>query len=87
MINFIKSEIQKLYETNPNVNISIKKTQPKALTQSTPAVINGVYRNIFQIEKNYNGHPCRQTFQYADVLSGNVIIKELNFTPITNVKK
>ena len=87
MINFIKNEIQRLYETNPNITISIRKTQPKVALQSIPAVINGVYKNIFQIEKDYNGHPSRLTFQYADVLNGSVIIKELNYTPIVSSKK
>lgn len=41
------------------------------------AQITGVYKNIFQIEESSSGSLRRHTFQYSDVLIGQVVIDEL----------
>ena len=71
-VEHIKSEIKRLYETNPNIHISVKMTHPKVIVEGTPAKLVGVYKNIFQIEENDSGHTNRHTFQYGDVLIGQV---------------
>ena len=60
-------------------------THPKVIVEGTPAVIKGVYRNIFQIEENDSGHPNRHTFQYGDVLTGQIVIEELDYVPMISV--
>ena len=77
----IKSEIQKLYQTNPHIHITLKMTHPKVIVEGAPVVIVGVYKNIFQIEENESGHPRRHTFRYGDVLIGQIVIEELNCVP------
>jgi uncharacterized protein Veg len=43
----------------------------------------GVYKNIFQVEECDGGNAAkRHTFQYRDVLIGQVAIEELDFVPI-----
>ena len=77
-LEYIKGEIKRLYETDPHIHISVKKTHPKVLVSGAPVVIKGVYRNIFQIEESESGRPCRHTFGYSDVLIGQVVIEELD---------
>ena len=81
----IKNGIERLYKTNPNIHLSIKLTRPKIIVEETPAVITGVYKNIFQIEENDSGHPTRHTFQYGDVFIGHVSIAELDYAPTVGV--
>ncbi|MBE6634847.1 MAG: hypothetical protein E7617_01415 [Ruminococcaceae bacterium] len=74
----IKSAIERLYKTDPNIHISVKLTHPRIVIENIPARIVGVYKNIFQIEKSDGEHLCRHTFQYCDVLTGHVAIAELS---------
>ena len=85
-VDYIRSGIEKLYRTNPNIHISVCRTHPKIMVALSPARIIGVYRNIFQIEECTEGQlPAHHTFQYGDVLIGQVTIAELNFTPAVSV--
>ena len=84
-VEHIKGEIKQLYETDPNIHINVKMTHPKMIVEGTPAKIVGVYKNIFQIEENDSGHPNRHTFQYSDVLIGQVIIEELDYVPMVSI--
>ena len=84
-LDYIKKEITRLYQTNPNIHISVRLTRPKVIVEGTPAVITGIYRHIFQIEENDSGRPTRHTFQYADVLIGQVSIAELDYCPAVSI--
>ena len=84
-LGYIKNEIEKLYHTNPNIHISVKLTRPKIIVEGTPAVITGVYKNIFQIEECDSGRPIRHTFQYGDVLIGHVEIREIEYVPMKSL--
>lgn len=86
-LDYIKSSIKELYQTNPSIHISVKLARPKVIVEGTPARITGVYRNIFQIEENESGRPARHTFQYGDVLIGHVVIKELDYVPTVSILK
>ena len=84
-VEHIKSEIKRLYETDPNIHINVKMNHPKVMVEGTPAKIVGVYQNIFQIEENDSGRPTRHTFQYGDVLIGQVAIEELEYVPMVSI--
>ncbi|MBQ4072094.1 MAG: hypothetical protein IJD50_00025 [Clostridia bacterium] len=88
-IEQIKSGIEGLYRNNPNIHISVSKTHPKIIVDASPAKIVGVYKNIFQVEECEGGKmPTRHTFQYGDVLIGQVMIEELNFVrPVSVLNK
>ena len=88
-MDYIKSGIEKLFKTNPNIHISVSKTHPKVIVDASPAKIVGVYKNIFQVEECEGGKmPTRHTFQYGDILIGQVVIEELNFVrPVSILKK
>ncbi|MBR3894547.1 MAG: hypothetical protein IKJ35_05305 [Clostridia bacterium] len=76
-IESIKSQIQRLYETNPNVHVNIKMTHPRISVKDTAAVITGVYRNLFRIVEHDCGYARTHSIQYAEVLIGQVVIAEL----------
>ncbi len=85
-IEQIKKGIERLYKTNPNIHISVSRTHPKIIVAASPARIVGVYKNIFQIEEcEISKLPTRHTFQYGDVLIGQVAIEELDFVRPVNV--
>ena len=85
-IQQIKSGIEKLYKSNPSIHISVSKTHPKIIVDSSPAKIVGVYKNIFQVEEYESCKmPTRHSFQYGDVLIGQVKIDELDYVPTVSI--
>jgi len=86
-LEFIKKEIARLYETKTDIRISISKTHPKVIVEKSPAVIVGVYKSIFQVEEKDASFHRRYTFQYGDVLIGQVMIEELGYFPTVNILK
>lgn len=88
-IEQIKTGIERLYKIHQNIHISVSRMRPKIIVDASPAKIVGVYKNIFQIEECVSGKmPTRHTFQYGDILIGQVVIKELNFVrPVSVLNK
>ena len=85
-MDYIKSGIEKLFKTNPNIHISVSKTHPKIIVDASPAKIVGVYKNIFKVEECEGGKmPTRHTIQYGDVLIGQVKIEELDYVPMVSI--
>ena len=85
-MDYIKSGIEKLFNTNPNIHISVSRTHPKVIVDASPARIVGVYKNIFQVEECEGGKmPTRHTFQYGEVLIGQVKIEELDYVPMVSI--
>ena len=80
-LDYIKGEIEKLYQNNPHVHINVKITRSKIIKEDTAVTITGVYRNIFQIQETDGSRITRHTFQYGEVLVGQVVIKELDYAP------
>ncbi len=76
-LDIIKSKIQKLYKTNPNIHINVAMTRPKVELKNEPVVIKGVYPHVFQIEEQSSGFLRRYTLQYTDVLLHQIDILEL----------
>ena len=77
-LQIIKDGIKMLYETAPAVHISVNMTRPRLVIEDSPAVITGVYPNIFRIEERGSGYPRSHSLQYTDVLIGHIRISELN---------
>lgn len=76
-IESIRSHIQKRFETDPVIHMNVTMRHPKILVENGPAVIKGVYPNIFQVEERESGYVRRHSVQYNDVLIGRVEILEL----------
>ena len=76
----IKYGIEMLYRNNPNIHISVSRIHPKIIVEAQPAIIVGVYKNIFQVEEcATDKRAARHTFKYSDILIGQVVIEELDF--------
>ena len=73
----IKKEIARLYEEKREIHVSVAKTRPKATVEKAPSMIVGVYKNVFQVEAKGSAVPRRYTFQYSDILIGQLVIQEL----------
>ena len=65
-----------MYKSNPNIHINLKLNRPKVIVEDMPAVITGVFNNIFEIKVNENGTNTSYTHQYGDVLVGRIHIQE-----------
>lgn len=76
-LNIIKTKIQKLYKTNPNIHISITASDSKTNLKNEPAVIKNIYPHIFQIEENSSGSPKTHIFSYTEILIKRIVIAEL----------
>lgn len=88
-VEYIKKRIENLYQTNPNIHISVNQPHQKEKVVEKSAKLVGVYKNIFQVEEYDGKKRTRHSFQYGDILIGQVKIKELNCPPIihTTAKK
>ena len=84
-IEYIKSGIEKLYKTNPNIHISVSKTHPKVIVDASHVKIVGVYKNIFRIEECEGKRPRCHIVQYGDILIGQVKINELGYVPMVSI--
>lgn len=76
-LEIIKSRIQKLYNTNPNIHINVTLTNPRVNLSNQSVIIKGVYPNIFRIEETSGGQPKCHTLQYTDILTKHIVIEEL----------
>jgi len=76
--DYVKSKIEKLYKTNPNIHIQYAAITPRGVTESIPATITGVYKHIFQIEESSSGKARKYTVQFAEVIMRRIVIKEID---------
>lgn len=76
-IETIRNDIRNRFETDPAIHMNVTMRHPKIAVQNQPAVIKGVYPNVFQVEESSQGYPHCHCVQYNDVLMGRVEILEL----------
>lgn len=76
-LDYIKREIKNLYETNPEIHVNVSISHPKIDLKNDPAVIKGVYSNIFRLEEYSNGTPACHTLKYTDILTKQIEIEEI----------
>ena len=77
-LSVIKSQVKHLYQTNPEVHIDLSFKNVRKHFTNVSAVITAVYSNIFTAMLKENGVEKPYTFQYVDILTHNIEIKELN---------
>jgi len=76
-LSLIKSKVMYLFKTNPKVHIDISNRSDRKHLTNVPAVITAVYPNIFIARLKENNVEKNCTFQYVDLLTHNMEIKEL----------
>lgn len=76
-LEMIRRDIARLYKTHPQVHVNVKTTSPRIQLENAPAVIRGVYRNLFTISETAAGQEKTHTLSYTDILTGEVEILEL----------
>ena len=77
VLDVVKNNIRKLYETNPNIHVNRSIAHPRLQLQNDPAVIKSVYPHVFRIEEYSSGTPECHTLKYADILTHQIEIIEL----------
>lgn len=73
----IKKDVKKLYDSGAIIHVAVSMNRPKINKEGVQAKIVGAYPHIFQIEE-CSAEKQRYTFQYTDILIGQVRIAELN---------
>lgn len=77
-ITVVKNKLMKLFFNNPEIHITLYGVKPKKIWDCIPVCIVGVYPNFFRIkEKPIKGYSKFHSIRYADFLSGNLEIDEL----------
>ena len=77
MLDRIKAGIRRLYDTHPDVHISVSMTRPRTSITNEPVTIVGVYRHLFHIEEHRSGFHRKYTIPYSEILINQVEILEL----------
>ncbi len=72
-----KEEIRKLYNDKATIHMDVSLSYPRLNLTNEEAVITAVYRNLFQIEESKNGEVNRHTIPYIDLITRQVVIKEI----------
>lgn len=76
-IDIIKSSLQSLYKSNPNIHVNVSLNSPKISLKNKAVVLTGVYPHVFRIEDRSRERAEAYTLQYVDVLTRNIEIVEL----------
>ncbi len=76
-LSLIKSQVMYLFKTNPKVHIDISNRSDRKHLTNVAAVITAVYPNIFTAKLKEDGIERNYTFQYVDLLTHTMEIKEL----------
>lgn len=77
-LEMIKSKVERLYQTDPFIHVSVSGTNPRIDVKNQPAEIVGVYKNIFRIKVDDNTAKHFHTLQYTDLLIQKVRISEIS---------
>ena len=77
-LSLIKSQVMYLFKTNPKVHIDISSRSNRKHLANAPAIITAVYPNIFTARLKEDVIERKYTFQYVDLLTHTIEIKELN---------
>lgn len=80
-IDTIKSAIKEFYDNKTPLNVYVKTTHTPSDGTLSPAIITGVYNNLFLIDIKEDGTIKHQSFTYSDVLIGQIEFKELDYKP------
>lgn len=76
-LDTIREQIRALFERDPKIHVSINMQRPKLSLKNDLAVIKEIYPRVFVLEEQSSGTPKCHTVQYAEVLTKQIRILEL----------
>lgn len=77
-LEFIKQKIKKLYEEGAEIHITVRPSRSRITVENEAATLKSIYPRFFCVEECSSGRPKVHSIQYAEVLTGQVQIAELN---------
>ncbi|MBR2466179.1 MAG: hypothetical protein IKB38_04540 [Clostridia bacterium] len=78
LLDQIKDGIKVLYEEGKTVHFGAKISHSSDIFNA-PAKIIGVYPHIFRIQFTDGGRSSFRSVQYAEILTGQAVISELDY--------
>lgn len=76
-LNAIKTRVQALYKTNPNIHMNVTIPGGRIHLKKHPVTITSVYPNIFSVEDRTTDPASTHIVQYVELMMGYVEILEL----------
>lgn len=76
-LDTLRQQVQTLCCTKQEIHVDLAVPHLKLCCNDAQATLLGAYRHVFTIEERLTGRPVTHTFQYADLLTGRITIREL----------
>jgi len=76
-IRVAREKMKYLCDNKILIHIKFSLTRSKMNTKCYNGIVTGVYPNLFTVQLENSDGKKQQTFQYIDLLTGNVGIEEL----------
>lgn len=86
-VEYIRGEVKKLYEGGSDVHLRIRVNHSKSSVNIVTVKISGVYSNIFAVKEMGASRLNRHSFQYGEILTGQIVIEELDYFPALDQKQ
>lgn len=77
-LSTVKSRLALLYSSDPKVHIDLFQKRDRKHITNAEAEITAVYPNVFTAKISEDGVQKNYTFQYVDLITHNVVIRELS---------
>lgn len=71
----IKEQLEGIYKSSNLIHVSILNKRNKVI--EAPSKIIGIYQRFLCVESKINSYVEKFTINYTDLMTGNIIIKEL----------
>lgn len=76
-LDALRERIQKMQKSKETIHVSLNNSHPKVSLIDVPAVVKYASAQIFWIERTDHKQLFCNSFQYADLMTGRIQIREL----------
>lgn len=74
-LKHIQEELKRIYQLTNLIHVSILNKRNKII--EAPSIIVGIYSRFLCVESKVNTYLEKFTINYTDIMTGNIVIKEL----------
>lgn len=74
----LRERIKQMHQNKQVIHVSISNSHPKVALVDLPVHIQYASSQVFWIEREDHKQLFCNSFQYADLLTGRIVIRELN---------